>query len=242
MARDHANWGTSVRGFGYHDNELYCEDVPAARIAAEFGTPVWIYSKNELGGAVPRDPRGVCSARTGHLLFGQGERKPGDFESDARGGQQLRHRLGGRAVPRQAGRGRLAPRRLCRRREDRRRDPLRARVGHFDVQRGERGRARRHFASRFFTWPPCFGGPAAQSRHRRQNPREDDDGQAGQQVRHGYRAGVAIGREGPQRTAIGVVRHPHAPRFADPFDRAVFGCRSKGRGALRPISAAAATR
>jgi diaminopimelate decarboxylase len=31
--------------FPYRNNELYCEDVPVSRIAEEFGTPVWIYSK-----------------------------------------------------------------------------------------------------------------------------------------------------------------------------------------------------
>jgi diaminopimelate decarboxylase len=31
--------------FNYKNGELYCEDVPAARIAAEVGTPVYVYSK-----------------------------------------------------------------------------------------------------------------------------------------------------------------------------------------------------
>jgi diaminopimelate decarboxylase len=31
--------------FPYRHRELYCEDVPVGRIAEEFGTPVWIYSK-----------------------------------------------------------------------------------------------------------------------------------------------------------------------------------------------------
>jgi len=31
--------------FRYRDRELYCEDVPVSRIAAEAGTPVYIYSK-----------------------------------------------------------------------------------------------------------------------------------------------------------------------------------------------------
>jgi len=35
-------------GFPYHNDEFYCEDVPVAQIAEEFGTPVWIYSKNAL--------------------------------------------------------------------------------------------------------------------------------------------------------------------------------------------------
>ncbi|MBT9555826.1 MAG: diaminopimelate decarboxylase, partial [Myxococcales bacterium] len=30
--------------FGYRDGELWCEDVPLARIAAEVGTPTYVYS------------------------------------------------------------------------------------------------------------------------------------------------------------------------------------------------------
>jgi len=34
--------------FNYRNSELYCEDVPAERIAAEVGTPVYVYSKATL--------------------------------------------------------------------------------------------------------------------------------------------------------------------------------------------------
>ena len=34
--------------FNYKNNELHCENVPAARIAAEVGTPVYVYSKATL--------------------------------------------------------------------------------------------------------------------------------------------------------------------------------------------------
>ncbi len=34
--------------FNYKNNELYCEDVPASQIAAEVGTPVYVYSKATL--------------------------------------------------------------------------------------------------------------------------------------------------------------------------------------------------
>src|SRR5437016_11401102 len=34
--------------FNYRDGELYCEDAPAARIAAEVGTPAYVYSKATL--------------------------------------------------------------------------------------------------------------------------------------------------------------------------------------------------
>jgi diaminopimelate decarboxylase len=35
-------------GFPYRENEFYCEDVQLREIAAKFGTPVWVYSKNYL--------------------------------------------------------------------------------------------------------------------------------------------------------------------------------------------------
>jgi len=34
--------------FHFQDGELYCEDVPVAQIAQEFGTPLWVYSKAHL--------------------------------------------------------------------------------------------------------------------------------------------------------------------------------------------------
>src|SRR5215212_2209685 len=34
--------------FTYKNNELYCEDVPAERIAREVGTPAYVYSKATL--------------------------------------------------------------------------------------------------------------------------------------------------------------------------------------------------
>src|SRR5258706_2522733 len=34
--------------FNYRDGELYCEDVPAQRIATDVGTPAYVYSKATL--------------------------------------------------------------------------------------------------------------------------------------------------------------------------------------------------
>ena len=34
--------------FNYKNGELYCEDVPAAKIAAEVGTPAYVYSTAAL--------------------------------------------------------------------------------------------------------------------------------------------------------------------------------------------------
>jgi diaminopimelate decarboxylase len=37
-----------VHYFEYHDGELFCEDVPLEKIAAEIGTPVYVYSEQTL--------------------------------------------------------------------------------------------------------------------------------------------------------------------------------------------------
>ena len=34
--------------FHYQNRELYCEEVPAAELAAKYGTPLWVYSKRTL--------------------------------------------------------------------------------------------------------------------------------------------------------------------------------------------------
>lgn len=39
-----------MQSFPYRDGELYCEDVPMAKLAEQFGTPLWVYSKSFLLG------------------------------------------------------------------------------------------------------------------------------------------------------------------------------------------------
>ncbi len=39
-----------MSAFHYRAEELYCEDLPVSRLAEEFGTPLWIYSKSFLLG------------------------------------------------------------------------------------------------------------------------------------------------------------------------------------------------
>ena len=34
--------------FSYKGNELYCEDIPVERIAAEVGTPFYLYSASTI--------------------------------------------------------------------------------------------------------------------------------------------------------------------------------------------------
>ncbi len=37
-----------MEGFRYQDNELYCEDVALHELPEEFGTPLYVYSKNQI--------------------------------------------------------------------------------------------------------------------------------------------------------------------------------------------------
>lgn len=37
-----------TEAFAYRGGELYCEEIPVSRLAAEFGTPAWVYSKAVL--------------------------------------------------------------------------------------------------------------------------------------------------------------------------------------------------
>ena len=37
-----------MEGFRYQDNELYCEDVALHELSEEFGTPLYVYSKNQI--------------------------------------------------------------------------------------------------------------------------------------------------------------------------------------------------
>ncbi len=39
---------SQVTGFSYRDAQLHCEDVPVASIAAEFGTPLYLYSREAV--------------------------------------------------------------------------------------------------------------------------------------------------------------------------------------------------
>ena len=41
--------------FHYQDDNLHCEDVPLATIAAEVGTPTYVYSKQAITGAYLAD-------------------------------------------------------------------------------------------------------------------------------------------------------------------------------------------
>jgi len=37
-----------VDAFRYQEQELYCEDVPLSELVEEFGTPLYVYSRNRM--------------------------------------------------------------------------------------------------------------------------------------------------------------------------------------------------
>jgi diaminopimelate decarboxylase len=39
----------TMNAFRYSKGELYCEGVPLARLAGEFGTPLYVYSQGHYG-------------------------------------------------------------------------------------------------------------------------------------------------------------------------------------------------
>jgi hypothetical protein len=54
--------------FNFKNGELYCEDVPVARIADEVGTPAYVYSKATPAAPLPADRRGFRAGQ-GHRLL-----------------------------------------------------------------------------------------------------------------------------------------------------------------------------
>ena len=43
-----------MQAFPYRDGELYCEDVPVAKLAEQYGTPLWVYSKSFILGQLKK--------------------------------------------------------------------------------------------------------------------------------------------------------------------------------------------
>ncbi|WP_183944601.1 diaminopimelate decarboxylase [Sphingomonas sp. BK580] len=55
--------------FHYRDGALWCEDVPLARIAAEVGTPVYVYSANAFRDHARAFRAGLAGVRDAHLAY-----------------------------------------------------------------------------------------------------------------------------------------------------------------------------
>ena len=61
-------------GFPFRDGQFYCEDVPLTQLAEEFGTPLWVYSKNYLVGRFREIQQAFAAVEPVDLLFGQSQR------------------------------------------------------------------------------------------------------------------------------------------------------------------------
>ncbi|MBB3347935.1 diaminopimelate decarboxylase [Sphingomonas sp. BK069] len=55
--------------FHYRDGELWCEGVPLARIAADVGTPVYVYSANAFRDHARAFRAGLAGVRDAHLAY-----------------------------------------------------------------------------------------------------------------------------------------------------------------------------
>ncbi|MBY9063001.1 diaminopimelate decarboxylase [Sphingomonas yunnanensis] len=55
--------------FHYRDGELWCEGVPLARVAAEVGTPVYVYSANAFRDHARAFRAGLVGVREAHLAY-----------------------------------------------------------------------------------------------------------------------------------------------------------------------------
>ena len=63
--------------FEYRNHELYCEDVPLAKIAEDVGTPVYVYSRGDIeraykafDAALEGIPHDVCYAVKANSTLG----------------------------------------------------------------------------------------------------------------------------------------------------------------------------
>ena len=222
--------------FHYRDGQLYCEDVPAAELAERFGTPLYVYSQASILGTLKAlqsafaevDPLICYSVKANSnlgILKVMAEHGSGFDVVSA--GELYRVGLAGGDPAKTvfAGVGKTD--------EEIQR---RARGRRPDVQRRERGRARRHRPRGRLDRQGRPDRAARQSRRRPQDPPVHLDRQEGVEVRHGHRAGRADGAVGRRNPFRPHDRHAHAHRLADYLDRAVCGCRCQGCRADRPAA------
>ncbi len=222
--------------FHYRDGQLYCEETPVAALAGRFGTPLYVYSKATLLGQLKAvqaafaevDPLVCYSVKANSnlgvlkVLAAHG----GGFDVVS-GGELFRVRLR---------RGRAGQDGLRRGRQDRRGDQGGPGGGRPDVQRRERGRARRHRPRRLGRGPRRAHRPAGQPRRRPQDASLHLDRQEGVEVRDGHRPCAPAGR-GRGRDARRLDdRHAHAHRVADHDHRALWRGGGQGRGDHRAIA------
>ena len=205
--------------FRYRDRVLHCEDVPVRTLAETYGTPLYVYSKATLLHHLRQlqqafaavDPLICYSVKTnGNLALCRLMAENGAGFDVTSGGELYRAFTAG---------GTRRQDRLRRRRQDRRRDPLRPGKRRLPVQRRERGRAARPGRRRQGARQVGPRGPARQSRPAAQDARQDRHQRQGRQVRPGHRNRPRRGPRRGRQPARPHRRPAHAPRLADPQRR-----------------------
>ena len=98
---------------------------PCRTLAETYGTPLYVYSKATLLHHLRQLQTGLRRRRAADLLQHQDQRQPAPLPADGRARRRLRRHQRRRAVPRPQGRRHGRQDRLRRRRQDRRRVPLR---------------------------------------------------------------------------------------------------------------------
>ena len=209
--------------FHYRDGQLYCEDVPVAELAEQYGTPLYVYSQAAFLGTLEGAADGVRRGRSAGLLLGQGELEPGHpqgaWPSTAAGstwspaGELYRVRTGrGRRRARRSSPGWARPTR-------RSRAGLEAGVLMFNVESEAELDAIARVAAAVGKVAPIAlrVNPDVDPKTHRYISTGKKESKFGMDIDRSLRAGRG-GRGDPERVDD---RHAHAHRLADHHDRAL---------------------
>ena len=200
-------------------------------IAAEVGTPVYVYDAAVIRQRVSRLCRRAGAASPRHPLRAQSELDARPGAPAAIAGRAGRCQLGRRDRGGAARRVHPRPDRLHRRGQDRRRAGPRRVAGREGHQRRVARRTRPHRGARRGAVDDGAGRAAREPGHRRQEPPAHLHGAQDEQVRHAARAGApALSRPRPTAGArAGGAAHPR--RLADHVARSAAPGRRAGRDA-----------
>lgn len=100
--------------FHYQNNELFCEEVPVAELAKEFGTPLWVYSKRTLLHHVRQIQTAFAAVDPVLCYSVKANSSLGILKVMQEAGTSFDVVSGGGTVPRPEGRGRYDQSSICR--------------------------------------------------------------------------------------------------------------------------------
>ncbi len=222
-----------------HQNVLHAEEVDLTDLAATVGTPFYCYSTATL----ERHYRVFAdafagAARHAGLLFDQGQLQ--SRRARHAGAARRRHGrgVGRRAETRARGQGAGGPDRVLGRRQDPRRDGLRARRRHLRLQRRVGAGAPRAERGGRGQGPNRAHRLPRQSGRRCQDPPQDRDRQSREQIRRAVRRGAVALRAGAPASRHRSRRRAYAYRQPDHRTGAVQECVRAVEGAGRQLARA----